>query len=260
MMSSQAVITSGGNLTPPATLYGERTIASIVNSTRFLNLRSCAWTAALLQVFMSCNLMGGMLQRLDKMTRYLKWALWLNYHQLKIFIGTPLLLAACGEKLETWAFLEFGFSRVNSLHLNTLKTGRLAALIHTAILHYPCFEHCQSLCISGGLCKLRLGQTGSLSFWHPCYCQSVLEVVLQMKCFHTFELHFYFRWDGVDQEGRKFCHGKVFKWWTPENWEFTIKVWQACVFGHRQSNGWTSISTHWWREYVWEEVLHHPGN
>ena len=175
-------------------------------------------------------------------------------------LGTPLLLAACGEKLETWAFLEFGFSRVNSLHLNTLKTGRLAALIHTAILHYPCFEHCQSLCISGGLCKLRLGQTGSLSFWHPCYCQSVLEVVLQMKCFHTFELHFYFRWDGVDQEGRKFCHGKVFKWWTPENWEFTIKVWQACVFGHRRSNSWTSISTHWWREYVWEEVLHHPGN
>lgn len=71
---------------------------------------------------------------------------------------------------------------------------------------------------------------------------------------------FIYRWEGVDQEGRKFCHGKIFKWLklnTSEKYnekynKRVVSVW--CIWG----TNWFNISTHWWRLCEWEEAPHHP--
>ena len=43
--------------------------------------------------------------------------------------GTHLLHVACGGRLAIWVFLVSGFSRDNSLPLNTLRIGRLIPFI-----------------------------------------------------------------------------------------------------------------------------------
>merc|ERR1719361_3244231 len=103
------------------------------------------------QVFMSCNLMGGMLQRLDKMSRhsFASCCLW----------GEAGNLGISG----VWVF----------------KGQQLA------------FEHSEDWQVD-----------------YASYDWVKLDPTLPATCATVNQ---YLRWDGVDQEGRKFCHGKIFK-------------------------------------------------
>merc|ERR1712032_1266737 len=103
------------------------------------------------QVFMSCNLMGGMFQRLDKMSRhsFASCCLW----------GEAGNLGISG----VWVF----------------KGQQLA------------FEHSEDWQVD-----------------YASYDWVKLDPTLPAT---RATVNQYLRWDGVDQEGRKFCHGKVFK-------------------------------------------------
>jgi len=103
------------------------------------------------QVFMSCNLIGGMFQRLDKMARH--------------SFASCCLWGEAGK---------FGISGIW-----VFKGQQLA------------FEHSEDWQVD-----------------YASYDWVKLDPTLPAT---RAIVNQYLRWDGMDQEGRKFCHGKVFK-------------------------------------------------